>query len=503
MLLAMCIAACVAASAMGCEPDMFGGCSGSCGGGESCLQMGPSCTCVDADAASQDNTSPKDVVLPFSRAIFNGLADIEDARAWSGDIVDVEALAGPLIDAGVGSFTGVSLLHKHFDLRDGEIIVEHIGKSTTFTVPVSVKHQELPCMTPYLFAIEPEAGGRLRPLEYALCEPDGYLEARYEKLLDAPPSLWPALAAVVSSRGIEGRFGISIKHRDGVAGADPKSRSVESGSPEDRWLTIRPVVAVPAPERAVFEATMGTGGGGGTDGEHFTTPTFWPAGRFADAARHSRNGRDGDNLWCAHKCGDHKQRPAGESDGGDGGGLWCAHGCGSHDSHKTGGGDDGGGLWCAHGCGSHDSHKTGGGDDGGGLWCAHGCGSHDSHKTGGGDDGGGLWCAHGCGSHDSHKTGTGGDADGSNDSDTLWCTHGCEHACGNHNSRAADETGGDTLWCAHGCGSHDVRKGTPASATKSDGDKQAGDAHYESTHCYHVCTSHSGTGGGVRGATAK
>jgi len=434
MLLAMCIAACVAASAMGCEPDMFGGCSGSCGGGESCLQMGPSCTCVDADAASQDNTSPKDVVLPFSRAIFNGLADIEDARAWSGDIVDVEALAGPLIDAGVGSFTGVSLLHKHFDLRDGEIIVEHIGKSTTFTVPVSVKHQELPCMTPYLFAIEPEAGGRLRPLEYALCEPDGYLEARYEKLLDAPPSLWPALAAVVSSRGIEGRFGISIKHRDGVAGADPKSRSVESGSPEDRWLTIRPVVAVPAPERAVFEATMGTGGGGGTDGEHFTTPTFWPAGRFADAARHSRNGRDGDNLWCAHKCGDHKQRPAGESDGGDGGGLWCAHGCGSHDSHKTG---------------------------------------------------------------------TGGDADGSNDSDTLWCTHGCEHACGNHNSRAADETGGDTLWCAHGCGSHDVRKGTPASATKSDGDKQAGDAHYESTHCYHVCTSHSGTGGGVRGATAK
>jgi hypothetical protein len=286
-----------------CHETSDGSCTGSC--------MNSQSACVSVPVPSPDRrhgdrckcVSLTDNLLPFSTDAFNNLSSIYDAHQKKADYdklnnnkvsSEMAALAQALVDAGVGDFTGVVLLHKHFELAPGELVVEIVSNASSLTVPLMLSPNKTAVksatvdsqlkLLPHTFAVH---DSNALPLEYAMYTPGDLLEARYKLFVAAVPTLFPKLQQVQRS----GLFGVAIRHRDGIVDASKDAHTVEMVS-EHRWLLVQPSSAEQQ------SALMQTG---------LTTSTFWPALQLVgdgDVLNNNKikiNKKDEVTL-CAHDC---------------------------------------------------------------------------------------------------------------------------------------------------------------------------------------------------------
>lgn len=324
-------------SARGCSRNAFGECDGACGGGRTCQEFGVDCECTggdldeqgcheDADGGcsglcssgskgsgkgtSEESSAcvavpvpepdrrhgdrckcvalDKDGLLPFWTETFNALPTIHEAQVRkleAGEAAvsaSTTAMARLLVEAGVGNFTGVALKHKHFDLSEGERVVEIVGEVATVTVPLllsTVAEDAQPCLRPYLFAVDDS--GFAVPLEYAVCAP--LLDARYAQFVKAVPTLFPALRdAGLNAGSAAGLFAVAIRHRDSVADASPTHHTLEVGPRDGRWLVVQPGTAEDKGSRAANMTLI---------------ETFWTASQLTAGANDTPA-----VGWCGHDC---------------------------------------------------------------------------------------------------------------------------------------------------------------------------------------------------------
>jgi hypothetical protein len=108
-------------------------------------------------------------LLPYAPAIFGSLPEFEVALE-SKPVVEASVIEAAAVfqKHGLAESVGLSMLHRHFPLEEGEILVESPVGSTSFIRP---EHSALPVkadLQPYMFRlVETAEGFVLAPLEYA------------------------------------------------------------------------------------------------------------------------------------------------------------------------------------------------------------------------------------------------------------------------------------------------------------------------------------------------
>lgn len=119
---------------------------------------------------------------PFNFQTFNNLPHYNDAKLF---VPSSEALIYqyfyPLIKKhGLSSLVSVCLLHKHFDLNDGEVLLENINSDESAISPQNSSVSS----TPYMWKAE---GNEFVPLEFLEYSPE--LAAKIKRVECAPAFL--------------------------------------------------------------------------------------------------------------------------------------------------------------------------------------------------------------------------------------------------------------------------------------------------------------------------
>jgi hypothetical protein len=147
----------------------------------------------------------------------------------------IRELGAVILDHQVHNIFGVSLLHKHFDLHDDEILVRNIdiARRSAHSGPVS-RHAEA---VPYIWKAVRDPGGRLRfaPLEFVRKRDVLSLEVD----LTQHASFLAAIARALAEQDLLDVFGISTTNiRNIPLGSD--ELMLETTDSAKRKLTITP-----------------------------------------------------------------------------------------------------------------------------------------------------------------------------------------------------------------------------------------------------------------------
>jgi hypothetical protein len=238
----------------------------------------------------EHNVAPYEI-SQFSIERFNALRWYEDVRVYAAEkssLAHVRAML-KIIDttgpAGIRDWLGIALLHKHFELLDGEVLLEKLSDDhTSDSRPTPVKDVSAPL--PHMFAFA--TAGQIQPLEYLDDAPYAMRQQIHQLLFTN--STKPMLAQVhryLSQNGLLSIFGIGIVHRQKVAEADPHGRQVETSNLQQRWLHVRPFNRQSTNEVEEFREKQKTG---------LATNTFWTVGR---------DGGTNSSLDCSGHCNGH------------------------------------------------------------------------------------------------------------------------------------------------------------------------------------------------------
>jgi hypothetical protein len=135
---------------------------------------------------------------------------------------------------------GVSLLHKHFDISDNELVVREFVRNVSYIKPRKVDPLSSP--VPYLWKAE-ISGRRVTyyPLEFCDYPDPLKAKARHDlEILIGSPAFLTAFANKLADLGLIEIFGlVSLRSRDGLT-LEQGETLLETTDEERRILTLRP-----------------------------------------------------------------------------------------------------------------------------------------------------------------------------------------------------------------------------------------------------------------------
>ncbi|HTF54759.1 MAG TPA: hypothetical protein VK735_45575 [Pseudonocardia sp.] len=222
-------------------------------------------------------TAVRDVdVRDYDVGVFQGLNDFPVARAYLGHSRDyVTELGDVICNYGLHDVVGVTLLHRHFEIAEEEMVVREFVDNVSYMTPWNV--DALPRVLPYLWKAQVD-GGRATyfPLEFCAYPPDNQVEVERDlDRLTGSTAFLAAFAATLDDLGLREIFGLAhLRSRDGLVLGDDETL-LETTDEERRILTLRPARArevqgldttqtlwVYRPARARMGAVINAGSGG-------------------------------------------------------------------------------------------------------------------------------------------------------------------------------------------------------------------------------------------------
>ena len=207
------------------------------------------------------------LLIPYDFAEYNRLPDFLDVLTVPSEVETINKLGQVIQDFGLADSFGVALLHKHFDLREEEMVMEIIGDNVSTSRVESDYYLSSKMALPHFFRFNRQ--GQMIPLEffaYKYYNPLNEKSAsarrdyicRYNRLLQSYDFLSNFTIALLESNAID-KFGLMIRHRDEVSSLDPKRRTVESSSDDERVLRVKPFIQQTAQERLENEQSKKKG----------------------------------------------------------------------------------------------------------------------------------------------------------------------------------------------------------------------------------------------------
>jgi hypothetical protein len=190
-------------------------------------------------------TAAHDVVVrSYDATVFQGLNGFPIARAYLGHSRDyVTELGDVICHYGLHDVVGVTLLHKHFEIADDEIVVREFVDNLSYMTPWNV--DALPRVLPYLWKAEVD-GRHVRyfPLEFCEYPPEKQAEVERElNRLKGCTAFLAAFAATLDDLGLREIFGLAhLRSRDGLVLGNGETL-LETTDEERRILTLRPARA--------------------------------------------------------------------------------------------------------------------------------------------------------------------------------------------------------------------------------------------------------------------
>jgi hypothetical protein len=180
-------------------------------------------------------------VRDYDAGVFQRLNEFHVARDCLEENQESLAELGDLICLhGLYDRVGVSLLHKHFEIADNELVVREFVGDVSYMKPW--KLDQLSSPVPYLW--KAEISGRRAmyyPLEF--CDYPDHLqaEARHDvEVLKGSPAFLTAFANKLADLGLIEIFGLaSLRSRDGLT-LEQGETLLETTDEERRILTLRP-----------------------------------------------------------------------------------------------------------------------------------------------------------------------------------------------------------------------------------------------------------------------
>ncbi|WP_214367836.1 hypothetical protein [Pseudonocardia sp. H11422] len=184
------------------------------------------------------------VVRDYDVGVFQRLNDFQIAKRHLDDDRDYVAELGDVICRhGLHDVVGVTLLHKHFEISDDELVVREFVDNVSYMKPWNI--EELPRLLPYLWKAE-VTGGRADYFPLEFCEYPAQIRSEVEqdlqRLRDSSAFL-AAFAAKLDELGLGEVFGlVHLRSRDGLVLAAGETL-LETTDEERRILTLRPAQA--------------------------------------------------------------------------------------------------------------------------------------------------------------------------------------------------------------------------------------------------------------------
>jgi hypothetical protein len=149
----------------------------------------------------------------------------------------------------------VSLLHKHFEISDNELVVREFVRNVSYIKPWNIDQLSSP--VPYLWKAQISNGRALYyPLEF--CDYPQHLQAdaRHDlEILNGSRDFLTAFANTLADLGLIEIFGLaSLRSRDGIV-LEPGETLLETTDEERRTLELGNVGTAAAVANAVYHAT--------------------------------------------------------------------------------------------------------------------------------------------------------------------------------------------------------------------------------------------------------
>jgi hypothetical protein len=193
-------------------------------------------------------------VRDYDVGVFQQLNDFQIARSYLEHGRDYVTELGELIcHYGLHRIVGVTLLHKHFEISDDELVVREFVDNVSYMKPW--KLDQLPRLLPYLWKVEITDGrAGYFPLEFCEYPSNVRSEAQRDlELLDGSTAFLTAFAQKLDELGLREVFGLAhLRSRDGLVLADGQTL-LETTDEVRRILTLRPA---PAAEVEGLETTQ-------------------------------------------------------------------------------------------------------------------------------------------------------------------------------------------------------------------------------------------------------
>ncbi len=178
------------------------------------------------------------MLTTYNGTVFNSLNPFQLAKQQLTKNRDLLPQIGAVIcKHGLQDVIGVTLLHKHFNIFPGEVLIEKVNDNTIQVSPNRVDHET--ALVPYIWAFsENDLTGERRwfPLEFTyktnitaagmadrICQQSQFLKDMADKLDEI---------------GLAGVFGITTLHRDLVKANGKDDITLETTDDEARILTI-------------------------------------------------------------------------------------------------------------------------------------------------------------------------------------------------------------------------------------------------------------------------
>ncbi len=215
-------------------------------------------------------------IIDYDFASYNNLLDYRTARVYAFDQDSIETLGDVFLKHAVNDTFGLCLLHNHFHVHDGEMMVEIVVNDSSTTQPRSLPWVFQPGMRrdvqPAMLGLTPS--GDLLPFEFLdirLSNFSSYTDVvlpalqRFYNNPERYNAFFVDLANTLSHMKLMHIFGVCVRHRDSIILADPHQSSLETNHPRDRWLRLDPML-VHAAKMDIINAKWRKGE---------ASPTYW------------------------------------------------------------------------------------------------------------------------------------------------------------------------------------------------------------------------------------
>ncbi|MHA6795533.1 hypothetical protein ACVGVM_18745 [Pseudonocardia bannensis] len=183
-------------------------------------------------------------VRDYDVGVFQRLNNFQIAKGHlDGDRDYVTELGDVICHHGMHEVVGVTLLHKHFEIADDELVVREFVDNVSYMKPWNV--DTLPRLLPYLWKAEvTDERADYFPLEFCAYPPEIRPEAERDlQRLRGSSAFLAAFAAKLDELGLREVFGLAhLRSRDGLVLAEGETL-LETTDEERRILTLRPARA--------------------------------------------------------------------------------------------------------------------------------------------------------------------------------------------------------------------------------------------------------------------
>lgn len=187
-------------------------------------------------------TNSRVTTSPYSTIAFNTLPEFQESKArFDAKHYVLDELGTIIRQHGLQRYVGVALIHKHFDLQDGERVVERVDANGSILQPVLETDESV--LTPYLWHLSRLDDVRFQwtPMEFVLSD---NVPAQVNDLAREFPSrksFITELAEVLIRAEAQDTFGISFLHRQRIGFDHEEQILLESPGPTRRTLIVSPV----------------------------------------------------------------------------------------------------------------------------------------------------------------------------------------------------------------------------------------------------------------------